>query len=271
MPEGRLIESSALGLLCPCEPPSWVAGVMLGQDGAAPAGRAARRQRAPAVPAGAATEVGMRVLARARAPEGVQPAQPAALERDHARTAQVGDARDLGPRVGPRGADAGAQREDAALGARYARQAALEAQDGAPQGAVAAGALAAGCCRRAADGSALRALAAGAVAPGRGRSATRRASCRWRPARRRRAGLPVLPGRRASRRAGRRRACACARWAARRGRDPGRRDRRHRPAGVETDGVETDGTDTVGVRTGAGGAGTGRWGTGGGRQRRRRG
>ena len=99
----------------------------------------------------------------------MQPAQPAALELDHAGAGQVGDARDLGPRVRPRAADASAQGEDAALGPGHARQAAPETQDGAAQGALAAqdlrGATVAGVAR----GAVLCVLATGAARTGAGR------------------------------------------------------------------------------------------------------
>jgi hypothetical protein len=90
--------------------------VMLGQDGAAIGTRAARRQRAGRARRRQAGGGGVGVPARARTPEGMQPTQAAAFELDHAGAAQVGDARDLASRVRPRAADAGAQREDAALG-----------------------------------------------------------------------------------------------------------------------------------------------------------
>ena len=93
--------------------------------------------------------------------QGVQPAQPAALERDHARPPQVRDAGDLGPRVGLGGADAGAQREHAPLGPRHLRQASLEAQDGAAQGALAAEGLRGGAVGQAVGGVAPRGGARG--------------------------------------------------------------------------------------------------------------
>ena len=223
---------------------------MLGQDGAAPAG-VLPGGSAPAPPAVAVADVACVLLTRARAPEGVQPAQAAALERDHARPAQVGDARDLGPRVGLRRADAGAQREHAALGPRHARQAALEAQDGAPQGAIAAADLRGAAVVVRALGRAARALwppapvgpASDPVDPpgvvpvgGRGRLHRSQRSPPPGPSR------TVTSQRRGARRS------------------PG-----SKPAGVETDGtdpegvdiagVETDGTDTAGVRTGTLGAG----------------
>ena len=138
--------------------------------------------RAARATGGAAMDARRRGLAGARAPEGVQPAQPAALERDHARPAQVGDAGDLGPRMGPGGADAGAQREHATLRSRHARQAALEAQDGTPQGMVATAGLGRGWAVGQAVGRpAARAAGAGA-ALARGRAMrTRRASCRSPP------------------------------------------------------------------------------------------
>jgi hypothetical protein len=49
----------------------------------------------------------------------------------------MGDPRDLAARVRAQAPDAGAQAEHATLGARHARQAAVEAQDGAPQVALA--------------------------------------------------------------------------------------------------------------------------------------
>ena len=92
------------------------ARVMLGQDGAALPGAAAGGTGVP-VPGAAVTAVVVRagVLARARAVEGAQPAQAAALERDDARAPQMGDARDLAARVRAQAPDAGAQAEHAAL------------------------------------------------------------------------------------------------------------------------------------------------------------
>jgi hypothetical protein len=87
----------------------------------------------------------------------MQPAQTAALERDHARPAQVSDPRHFAARVGTRDADAGAQREHATLGPRHARQAPLEAQDGVTQRAVTAARLGGGAPGQADGGPASRA------------------------------------------------------------------------------------------------------------------
>jgi hypothetical protein len=74
----------------------------------------------------------------------------------------MGDARDLGARVRARPADAGAQGEDAALRARDARQAALEAQDVAAQGVLATLDARGAALGPAASGAILAALALGA-------------------------------------------------------------------------------------------------------------
>ena len=159
--EGRLIASSAVGLWCALRAGRLaVADLMLGRDGTAPAGCARRRRRAGGGRRRRRGR-GLCILAGARAPEGVQPAQPAALERDHARPPQVRDAGDLGPRVGLGGADAGAQREHAPLGPRHLRQASLEAQDGAAQGALAAEGLRGGAVGQAVGGVAPRGGARG--------------------------------------------------------------------------------------------------------------
>ena len=143
------------------------ARVMLGQDAAAARrGRAGRRYRgAGARRRGHHRRGRARGLAAARAVQRLEPAQPAALERDHACALEVGDACDLAAGVGAQAPDAGAQAEHATLRAGHARQAAAEAKDGAPQGV-----LAALHARGAARGLGLRGAGARALAVGAGRA-----------------------------------------------------------------------------------------------------
>jgi hypothetical protein len=145
---------------------------MLGQDAAAIAGGAGRRHRGPG--AGRGHDRGGRrtgVLAGAGAVELTQAPQAAALQADDPRALEMGDARHLAARVRPQATEAGAQAEHAALGARHARQAAAEAQDGLPQGA-----LATLDARGATLGLALRRAAALTVGAGRARARGRPAA-----------------------------------------------------------------------------------------------